>query len=72
MAVFLFSMAIPSVKEPEFSASWIYNYLGEQFSTWLPEEAKVTFADSGFYTYKLLPGLRIVSLNSILNLGYNL
>ena len=72
MTVNLFSMAIPSVKEPEFSASWIYDYLSEQFSTWLPEEAKVTFADSGFYTYKLLPGLRIVSLNSILNLGYNL
>ena len=69
---FNISLAIPSVKDPEFSASWIYDYLGEQFSSWLPDEAKVTFDESGFYTYKLLPGLRIVSLNSILNLGYNL
>jgi hypothetical protein len=65
-------MAIPSVNEPEFSASWIYKYLGDQFADWLPEEAQITFSDSGFYTYELMPGFRIVSLNSILNLGYNL
>ena len=65
-------MAIPSVVEPEFSASWIYEYLGNQFSDWLPDEAKVTFSDSGFYTYELKPGFRIISINSILNLGYNL
>ena len=65
-------MAVPSVEEPEFSSSWIYQYLGDYFADWLPEQARVTFSDQGFYTYEVMPGLRIVSLNSILNLGYNL
>ena len=72
LVLLCFSMPLPSVDDPKFSASWIYEYLGEQFAQWLPEEAKVTFSDHGFFTYQLKPGFRIVSLNTILNLGYNL
>ena len=72
LVLLCFSMPLPSVDDPKFSASWIYEYLGEQFAQWLPEEAKITFSDHGFFTYQLKPGFRIVSLNTILNLGYNL
>ena len=63
---------MPGVDDPKLNASWIYDYLGDYFSDWLPEEAQLTFSEGGFYTYLLQPGFRIVAINSIFNLGYNL
>ena len=67
-----YSFAVPSVDDPNLNATWIYDYLADLFSEWLPEEAKVTFHQGGYYSFLYKPGFRIVSLNSALNLGENL
>ncbi|XP_061595205.1 sphingomyelin phosphodiesterase [Cololabis saira] len=45
------------------STAWLYNTMAEEWSPWLPEEALKTLRYGGFYTVRIQPGLRVVSLN---------
>ncbi|GCC38205.1 hypothetical protein chiPu_0016717, partial [Chiloscyllium punctatum] len=45
------------------SSAWLYDAMVQAWKGWLPEEAQETLRRAGFYTVKLNPGLRLVSLN---------
>ncbi|XP_059502883.1 sphingomyelin phosphodiesterase isoform X1 [Stegostoma tigrinum] len=45
------------------SSTWLYDAMVQLWKYWLPEEAQETLRKAGFYTVKLKPGLRLVSLN---------
>ncbi|XP_025016767.1 sphingomyelin phosphodiesterase-like [Tetranychus urticae] len=46
------------------SASWLYEVLAIEWSTWLPETALETLRIGGYYSVPLGPGLRLVALNT--------
>ncbi|KAH1185218.1 hypothetical protein KIL84_017967 [Mauremys mutica] len=45
------------------SSAWLYGAMAEAWEGWLPPEALETLRVGGFYTLRLRPGLRLVSLN---------
>ncbi|KPP70268.1 sphingomyelin phosphodiesterase-like [Scleropages formosus] len=45
------------------SSSWLYDTMAEEWAPWLPQEALQTIRQAGFYTVRVQPGLRVVSLN---------
>uniref|UniRef100_UPI00398EAFBA sphingomyelin phosphodiesterase n=1 Tax=Pristiophorus japonicus TaxID=55135 RepID=UPI00398EAFBA len=45
------------------SSAWLYGAMVAAWKDWLPKEALETLGRAGFYTVKLGPGLRLVSLN---------
>ncbi|XP_029457774.1 sphingomyelin phosphodiesterase isoform X2 [Rhinatrema bivittatum] len=45
------------------SSQWLYEAMAEEWKDWLTPEALRTLRLGGFYTLKLSPGLRLVSLN---------
>lgn len=45
------------------SSSWLYQAMADEWRPWLSEEALKTLRFGGFYTMKIQPGLRVVSLN---------
>ncbi|XP_055380950.1 sphingomyelin phosphodiesterase-like [Condylostylus longicornis] len=55
--------APPNVKE-RHSTQWLYDYLADEWSTWLPAEAQETIKIAGYYTYSPRPGFRVITLNN--------
>ncbi|CAM5073512.1 unnamed protein product [Natator depressus] len=45
------------------SSAWLYGAMAKAWEDWLPPEALETLRLGGFYTLRLRPGLRLVSLN---------
>uniref|UniRef100_A0A8D0BBM4 Sphingomyelin phosphodiesterase n=1 Tax=Salvator merianae TaxID=96440 RepID=A0A8D0BBM4_SALMN len=45
------------------SSAWLYSAMAEAWRQWLPPEALETLRVGGFYTLRIWPGLRLVSLN---------
>lgn len=45
------------------STAWLYEAMAEAWRDWLPDEALQTLREAGFYTVRLRPGLRLISLN---------
>uniref|UniRef100_A0A8D0GAV7 Sphingomyelin phosphodiesterase n=1 Tax=Sphenodon punctatus TaxID=8508 RepID=A0A8D0GAV7_SPHPU len=45
------------------SSAWLYDAMAEAWQQWLPPEALRKLRRGGFYTVRLWPGLRLVSLN---------
>ncbi|XP_069748409.1 sphingomyelin phosphodiesterase isoform X2 [Narcine bancroftii] len=45
------------------SSDWLYSAMVDAWKEWLPQEALKTLRRGGFYTVKVQPGLRLVSLN---------
>uniref|UniRef100_UPI00359018B4 sphingomyelin phosphodiesterase isoform X2 n=1 Tax=Myxine glutinosa TaxID=7769 RepID=UPI00359018B4 len=45
------------------SSSWLYEEMASNWSRWLPNDALHTIRIGGFYTARVKPGLRVVSLN---------
>ncbi|XP_066444653.1 sphingomyelin phosphodiesterase [Eleutherodactylus coqui] len=45
------------------SSSWLYNAMAQEWEGWLPASALDTLRIAGFYTTKIAPDLRLVSLN---------
>ncbi|XP_054829486.1 sphingomyelin phosphodiesterase isoform X1 [Eublepharis macularius] len=45
------------------SSAWLYDAMALAWSAWLPPEALATLRLGGFYTLRIQPGLRLVSLN---------
>ncbi|KAJ6652305.1 hypothetical protein lerEdw1_012715 [Lerista edwardsae] len=52
----------PSVPGNQSSA-WLYGAMAQAWQQWLPPTALETLRLGGFYTHRILPGLRLVSLN---------
>ncbi|KAM9320676.1 sphingomyelin phosphodiesterase [Gastrophryne carolinensis] len=52
----------PSV-HGNLSSSWLYHAMADQWEDWLPPDALHTLRLFGFYTVRIGPGLRLVSLN---------
>ncbi|XP_019384102.1 PREDICTED: sphingomyelin phosphodiesterase, partial [Crocodylus porosus] len=45
------------------SSAWLYDAMAEAWQGWLPPAALETLRVAGFYTLRIRPGLRLVSLN---------
>lgn len=45
------------------SSSWLYHAMAQEWGDWLPNPALETLRTAGFYTTRIAPGLRLVSLN---------
>lgn len=46
------------------STQWLYDFVAEEWSKWLPEDTKATIKTGGFYTVLVKKGFRIIALNS--------
>lgn len=54
----------PSTVPDHLNTQWLYNYLAEKYSTWLPVDTKPTIQQGGFYTVLIRPGFRVIALNN--------
>ncbi|GAB0097653.1 Sphingomyelin phosphodiesterase [Sergentomyia squamirostris] len=53
-----------TITNQALSSSWLYNFLADEWSSWLPAAALSTVRQGGYYTVLVRPGLRIVALNN--------
>ncbi|XP_062542349.1 sphingomyelin phosphodiesterase-like [Armigeres subalbatus] len=49
---------------PEFSPSWVYELVADQWSSWLPAATRQTILQGGYYTVLVRTGFRIIALNN--------
>ncbi|XP_022920309.2 sphingomyelin phosphodiesterase-like [Onthophagus taurus] len=56
--------APPSVTDESVSSQWLYDKCAELWAKWLPEDAKTTIKEGGYYSALVKPGFRVVSFNS--------
>ncbi|XP_049527023.1 sphingomyelin phosphodiesterase isoform X6 [Dermacentor silvarum] len=54
----------PPEEKGEMSVAWLYGALADQWSRWLPPSATNTLRRAGYYSARLRPGLKIISLNT--------
>ncbi|XP_059620625.1 sphingomyelin phosphodiesterase-like [Phlebotomus argentipes] len=47
-----------------FSTQWLYDFLANEWSAWLPAAALTTVRNGGYYTVLVRPGFRIIALNN--------
>lgn len=50
---------------------WLYEFVSEEWSYWLPEEARETMKYGGYYTVLVKPGFRVVALNNNVAYSFN-
>lgn len=62
-----FYLSFPSteVTDPDFEPSWLYNALADLYSDWLPAEAIESLRVDGYYSTLVMPGFRIIAVNSM-------
>ena len=58
--------------DPQFEPSWLYNALGDFYSDWLPADAIASLRVDGYYTTLVMPGFRVIGINSLYCYTYNL
>ncbi|XP_055710731.1 sphingomyelin phosphodiesterase-like [Phlebotomus papatasi] len=49
---------------PALSTQWLYDFLANEWSYWLPASALETVRRGGYYTVLVRPGLRVIALNN--------
>lgn len=54
----------PGSVPPQYSTQWLYTFMANQWSRWLPESALATVRQGGYYTIAVRPGLRIIAMNN--------
>lgn len=54
----------PNTVPTQFSTQWLYNYLADEWSKWLPAEALNTVRQGGYYTVLVKTGFRIITINN--------
>ncbi|KAF5270328.1 hypothetical protein FQR65_LT05516 [Abscondita terminalis] len=59
------------VTEPNLSIEWLFRFLAEEWSRWLPASTLETIRRGGYYTVLVKPGFRIIALNSNVCFTYN-
>jgi sphingomyelin phosphodiesterase len=62
----------PSWAPAEFTSKWLYEAAGEAWKEWIPEETTETFLQNGYYHTLIVPGFRVVVLNTNFCYGFNL
>lgn len=55
--------APPGVKEAH-STTWLYEYLAQEWSKWLPTTTLDTIKKGGYYSHSPIPGFRVITLNN--------
>ncbi|XP_068122580.1 sphingomyelin phosphodiesterase [Hyperolius riggenbachi] len=53
----------PPYVHGNLSSSWLYQAMAKEWQDWLPPSALKTLSEAGFYSVKIRPGFRLVSLN---------
>lgn len=48
----------------EMNTQWLYDLMSEKYSMWLPEDAKATIQQGGYYTVLIRPGFRVIAINN--------
>ncbi|KAK5650745.1 hypothetical protein RI129_001774 [Pyrocoelia pectoralis] len=56
----------------DLSIKWLFHYIAEEWSRWLPTSSLSTIRQGGFYTVLVKPGYRIIALNSNVCFTYNI
>lgn len=59
-----FRFAPASVTDEAIGSKWLYDFLAQQWNSWLPETALETLRIGGYYTLTIRPGWRIIAMNS--------
>lgn len=58
------NMFPPNEVPPEFSTQWLFEYMANEWSKWLPEDDLETVRTGGYYTMLIHPGLRLIAVNN--------
>ncbi|XP_055686656.1 sphingomyelin phosphodiesterase-like [Lutzomyia longipalpis] len=53
-----------SINDPQLSTQWLYDFLADEWSYWLPASALATVRQGGYYTVQVRPDLRIIAINN--------
>lgn len=53
------------------NTKWLYDFVAEEWSYWLPEEARETMRYGGYYTILVKPGFRVIALNNNVAYSFN-
>ncbi|CAL4122987.1 unnamed protein product [Meganyctiphanes norvegica] len=62
----------PWLEEPsDWDVSWLYDEIMNLWLTWLPEDVASSVAYSAYYSTEIMPGLRVLSVNSNYCYGFN-
>lgn len=54
----------PWMRSKEHAIDWLYKEISKDWSKWLPDGAKPTVMQGGFFSVLLRPGFRLISLNT--------
>lgn len=55
----------------DIASKWLYEYVAELWSDWLPQSALTTLRAGGYYSFSIRTGLRIIVLNNNLCFTHN-
>lgn len=54
----------PRTVDSTINSQWLYNFIADSWSDWLPAEALSTLRVGGYYSFVFRPGLRVIVLNN--------
>lgn len=54
----------PRTVDSTVNSQWLYNFVADLWSDWLPADALSTLRVGGYYTFVFRPGFRIIVLNN--------
>lgn len=54
----------PRTVDSTINSQWLYNFIADLWSDWLPAEALSTLRVGGYYSFVFRPGLRVIVLNN--------
>ena len=63
MLVLFSSFNIPAGYPSGSTMSWLYDFIADAWSQWIPVDKLPTLIAGGFYEFSPFPGLRVISLN---------
>lgn len=64
-------MAPSNITECPLSTNWLYDYLHQKYSVWLPPKALQTVKKGGYYTVLVRQGFRVIALNNNICYSFN-
>lgn len=54
----------PRTVDSAINSQWLYSFVADLWSDWLPAEALTTLRIGGYYSFVFRPGFRIIVLNN--------
>lgn len=61
-----------TVTDESINSQWLYDFVADEWSNWLPQSALDTLRKGGYYTFIIKPRLRAVVLNNNLCFTLNM